>query len=94
MEVQEFVRDVLLEIVKGIKEAQSEPGVGGYIGAGSNRWANSVRSDFGVSFSARIVSTTVKFDMAVTAETSKQGGRWCQGQNSCCGSGPGWKGGH
>lgn len=73
MEVQEFVRDVLLDIIQGIKEAQRGPGVGGYIapdGIGTHRFPQ----DSGVANETRIISTVVKFDMAVTAETSKQGG--------------------
>jgi hypothetical protein len=72
-EVQEFVRDVLLDVIKGIKEAQKEAGVGGYIapdGIGQHPFPK----DSGVSNEQRIISTVVKFDIAVTAETSKQGG--------------------
>jgi hypothetical protein len=73
MEVREFVRDVLVDVIKGIKEAQREAGVGGYVApadVGDHRFPQ----DAGVYNEARIVSTVVKFDMAVTAETSKQGG--------------------
>ena len=73
MEIREFVRDVLIDIIEGIKEAQTRVGVGGYVapdGIGSHQFA----PDSGVHHSSRIISTAVKFDMAVTAETSKEGG--------------------
>jgi hypothetical protein len=34
MEIREFVRDVLTDIIEGIKDAQKQPGVGGYIAPG------------------------------------------------------------
>jgi hypothetical protein len=73
MEIREFVRDVLTEIIEGIAEAQNRVGVGGYVAPdaiGSHQFA----ADSGVYHSSRIISTAVKFDMAVTAETSREGG--------------------
>ena len=73
MEVREFIRDVLIDIVEGIKEAQSRPVTGGYI-APDGIGSHSFPADSGVLNETRIVSTVVKFDVAVTAERTKGGG--------------------
>ena len=73
MEVQEFVQSVLVEILKGIREAQKKTGVGKYI-APDAIGSHSFPEDSGVQHESRIISTVVKFDMAVTAETTKGGG--------------------
>jgi hypothetical protein len=73
MEIREFVRDVLVDIIEGIKDAQTRVGVGGYVapdGIGSHQFA----ADSNIHHNSRIISTAVKFDMAVTAETSRKGG--------------------
>lgn len=73
MEIREFVRDVLIDVIEGIKEAQRREGAGGYI-APDAIGGHVFPADSGVSHSSRIVSTVVKFDMAVTAETGRTGG--------------------
>jgi hypothetical protein len=73
MEIREFVRDVLVDIIEGIKDAQTRVGFGGYVapdGIGSHQFA----ADSNIHHNSRIISTAVKFDMAVTAETSRKGG--------------------
>ena len=73
MEIREFVRDVLVDIIEGIKDAQTRVGVGGYVapdGIGSHQFA----ADSNIHHNSRIISTAVKFDIAVTAETSREGG--------------------
>ena len=73
MEIREFVKDVLSDIVEGIQDPQKREGVGGYI-APDAIGGHTFPADSNVFHEARIVSTVVKFDMAVTAETSKGGG--------------------
>ena len=73
MEVRKFISDVLVDIVNGVKDAQIQEGVGGYI-APDGIGTHSFPRDSGVLNETRIVSTVVKFDMAVTAETAKSGG--------------------
>ncbi len=73
MEIREFVRDVLVDIIEGIKEAQKREGAGGYIAPDAIA-GHKFSADSGVHHESRITSTVVKFDMAVTAETSKSGG--------------------
>jgi hypothetical protein len=73
MEIREFVRDVLVDIVEGIKEAQRKDLVGGYI-APDAIGGHEFPADSGVHHSSRIISTAVKFDMAVTVETAHSGG--------------------
>jgi hypothetical protein len=73
MHLKEFVKDALVEIIQGIKAAQDQPGAGGYIapeGVGDHEFPR----DGGVLNSQMIVSTVVKFDVAVTAESSVDGG--------------------
>jgi hypothetical protein len=73
MQLKQFIENALIEIIQGIKAAQDKPGVGGYIapdGAGGHEFP----SDSGVLNSQRIISTVVKFDVAVTAESQIDGG--------------------
>jgi hypothetical protein len=73
MDVREFIRDVLVDIVEGVKEAQNREGVGGYI-APDAIGGHEFPKESGVHHQARIISTVVKFDMAVTAESAHSGG--------------------
>jgi hypothetical protein len=73
MDLREFVHGALKDVVLGIQDAQREQGIGAYIapkGIGGHEFPK----DSGVTFGARIVSTVMKFDVAVTAERSKKGG--------------------
>jgi hypothetical protein len=75
MELKEFVKTVLSQIVSGIREAQGIDGVGAFIvpsQIGGHDYASHPR----VSIKARLTSTIVDFDIAVTVEesTSKSGG--------------------
>lgn len=70
MELDEFVKTVLSKIVSGIREAQEIEGVGAFIvpsGIGGHDYANHPR----VSIKARLSSTIVDFDIAVTVEEGK-----------------------
>lgn len=72
MDLKEFVTKSLTDIVAGIIDAQRTVGVGGLIapdGIGSHQFA----PDSGVVNATRIVSTVVKFDVAITVEHSKSG---------------------
>lgn len=70
MKLDEFVKEVLIEIVSGIRSAQAIEG-GAFIvpaGDGGHDYAKHPR----VSSSARIKSTIVDFDIALTVEDSSK----------------------
>ena len=70
MKLDEFVKEVLIEIVAGIQSAQEIEG-GAFIvpsGDGGHDYAKHPR----VSSSARIKSTIVDFDIALTVEDSNK----------------------
>jgi hypothetical protein len=71
MDLREFVHGALKDVVLGIQDAQQEEGIGGYI-APKSIGGHEFPKDSGVSFRAHIVSTVMKFDVAVTAERGKQ----------------------
>ena len=71
MNLDEFVKEVLTEIISGIRDAQEVEG-GAFIvpsGDGGHEYAKHPR----VSSSARIKSTIVDFDIALTVEDSTKG---------------------
>jgi hypothetical protein len=71
MELKDFVRSVLVDILSGIREAQNTEGVGGFVvpqGIGGHDYPK----DRGVTNEALITSTIVQFDIAVTAEDSER----------------------
>ncbi|MFI3186273.1 MAG: hypothetical protein QX198_09875 [Methylococcaceae bacterium] len=71
MKLDEFVSTVLTQIVSGIKSAQESSG-GAFIvptGDGGHDYANHPR----LSSSARLKSTIVDFDIALTVEYSAKG---------------------
>lgn len=70
MEINEFVKSVLSQVVSGIREAQELEGVGPFIvpsGIGGHHYATHPR----VAIKANLSSTIIDFDIAVTAEASK-----------------------
>jgi hypothetical protein len=73
MDLREFVHGALKDVVLGIRDAQREQGIGGYI-APKGIGGHDFPKDSGVTFRAKIVSTVMKFDVAVTAERGKKGG--------------------
>jgi hypothetical protein len=74
MDLREFVHGALKDVVLGIQDAQREHGIGGYIAPTKGLGGHEFPKDSGVSSHARIVSTVMKFDVAVTAERGKKGG--------------------
>ena len=73
MTVKDFVRNSLTEILKGIVEAQKDSDVGEFVAKGAIGGL-SFPSNSGVVHEARLTATTVKFDVAVTVESSGEGG--------------------
>lgn len=72
MKLSEFVQEVLTEIISGIRGAQATAG-GAFVvpsGDGGHDYARHPR----VSSSARLKSTIVDFDIALTVEDSSKGG--------------------
>ena len=73
MDLREFVHGALKDVLLGIQDAQREEEIGGYI-APKAIGGHEFPKDSGVTFGARIVSTVMKFDVAVTVERGKKGG--------------------
>src|SRR4051812_32396131 len=75
LDLKVFIRETLLDIVEGIKEAQEDPEIGKYIsplGLGTHDIAKSRY----VIHSNKITTSVVEFDVAVTASRqNSQGGR-------------------
>lgn len=72
MNLSEFVQEVLTEVVAGIRAAQAGEG-GAFVvpsGDGGHQYASHPR----LSASARLKSTVVDFDIAVTVEDASKGG--------------------
>ena len=80
--LQEFVRETLREIVQGIKEAQALPEIGGQI-APDQIGGMKFPPDSGVVYEALILATTVKFDVAVTAEIEEGRRGWRRASDRC-----------
>lgn len=76
MELDDFVQFALVKILSGITEAQKDEKVGAFVvpnGDGGHQYPKNAR----VSSSARLKSTIIDFDVAVTVEsgeTAKGGG--------------------
>jgi hypothetical protein len=71
MKLDEFVKEVLSQIISGVRQAQAIDG-GAYVvpdGDGGHNYASHPR----VSSSAQIKSTIVDFDIALTVEDSSKG---------------------
>ncbi|WP_416139925.1 hypothetical protein ACM26W_05985 [Halomonas sp. HK25] len=69
MELDEFVKSVLVNVLSGVKKAQNSEGVGAFVvpsGDGGHDYPKNSR----VSSSARLKSTIIDFDVAVTVESS------------------------
>jgi hypothetical protein len=73
MDLREFVHGALKDVLLGIQDAQREEGIGGYI-APARIGGHEFPKDSGISHNNRIVSTVMRFDVAVTAEQAKEGG--------------------
>jgi uncharacterized protein YbaR (Trm112 family) len=69
MDLDEFVKSVLVNVLAGIKEAQEAQDVGAFVvpgGDGGHEYPKNAR----VSSNARLKSTIIDFDVAVTVESS------------------------
>jgi hypothetical protein len=72
MQLREFIKEVLTQIVDGVRDAQ-EPNGGAFVvpaGDGGHKYAEHPR----FAASARLKSTIVDFDVAITAEDSDKVG--------------------
>jgi hypothetical protein len=72
MNLNEFITEVLIEIVSGIRSAQEQKG-GAFIVPSSDGGHEYAKHDR-VSSSARLKSTIVDFDIALTVEDSSRSG--------------------
>ena len=72
MNLEEFVRNTLVEIAEGVEAAQNHDKSGGQI-APSAIGGHELPEGKGVTHQARIVSTVIEFDVAVTTSNLIEG---------------------
>lgn len=73
MDLDEFIKSALVKVLSGIREAQTDENVGAFVvpgGDGGHEYPKNAR----VSSSARLKSTIIDFDVAVTVESSDKAG--------------------
>jgi len=68
MELDEFVKNTMLQITKGVQAAQADEDVGQHISPKLRRGSNE-----GPETTQRLAVQAVDFDVAVTAATTKEG---------------------
>lgn len=68
MELDEFVKTVLVQVLSGVCEAQKHPTVGAFVVSGKDG-GHQLPSNSRVSSSARLKSTIIDFDVAVSVES-------------------------
>lgn len=71
MNLKEFTKTVLTEVITGIQEAQKDEGIGNCIAPtkiGGHDFAKNAR----VASNSRIVSTIIDFDVAITVENNAE----------------------
>lgn len=73
MELDEFITTALVKVLSGIREAQNEESVGAFVVAG-NDGGHEYPKNSRVSSSARLKSTIIDFDVAITVESSDKTG--------------------
>lgn len=69
MNLDQFINSVLVSVLSGIKRAQEDAIIGAYVvpgGDGGHQYPQNAR----VSYNAKIKSTIIDFDVAITVETS------------------------
>lgn len=69
MDLDEFIKSVLVKVLSGIKQAQAEESVGSFVVPG-NDGGHEYPKNARVSSSARLKSTIIDFDVAITVEAS------------------------
>ena len=69
MELDEFVKVALVNVLSGIRDAQNEEGIGAFIVPGDDG-GHEYPMNARVSSSARLKSTIIDFDVAVTVENT------------------------
>jgi hypothetical protein len=79
MQLKEFVENALIDILSGISSARSHESLGRKI-APAHAGGHDYPGGRGVSNSARITSTVVEFDVAVTTATSDSSSAGGSGQ--------------
>jgi hypothetical protein len=73
VDLREFVRQTILDVLNGIADAQKDPEVGNRVApkiVGNTK----VDPSFGVASHDRSMWSVMKFDVAITAQTAKEGG--------------------
>jgi uncharacterized protein YbaR (Trm112 family) len=69
MELDEFVKTVLVQVLSGVREAQKDPAVGAFVVSGKDG-GHELPNNSRVSSGARLKSTIIDFDVAVSVESS------------------------
>ncbi len=71
MELREFITESLTEIIAGIQDAQDAEQTGAFIVPSGVGIGDSFPENRGVRHRARLLTTVVQFDIAVTAEANQ-----------------------
>lgn len=69
MELEEFVKTVLIQVLTGVREAQKDSAVGAFVVSGKDG-GHELPKNSRVSSSARLKSTIIDFDVAISVESS------------------------
>ena len=72
MKLQEFIKESILEIMNGVKEAQQSNSTGAKINPGDLRLGDGIKHAHLYDFGSGSLLSSVEFDIAVTAEKSKE----------------------
>ena len=73
VDLRDFVRQTILDVLKGIADAQSDPEVGSRVAPKVTEQAK-IDPGFGVAYHDKAMWSVMKFDVAITAQTAKDGG--------------------
>lgn len=73
VDLKDFVRESILDVMKGIAEARADSTVGGQVAPVIRDHAN-IDPSFGVAWHAGAMWSVMKFDIAITASTTTEAG--------------------
>lgn len=68
MELNDFVKTVLVQVLSGVREAQKDKNVGAFVVSGKDG-GHQLPSNSRVSNSAQLKSTIIDFDVAISVES-------------------------
>jgi hypothetical protein len=71
VDLREFVRQTILDVLNGVADAQSDPDVGSRVAPRVTEHAK-IDPNFGVAYHDKAMYSVMKFDIAITAQTAKE----------------------